>query len=116
MEGSRGPLTRQLKCCHYEDVWGKLVQDELLGALAFPCAINVSLDAERLSREIKHSSSHLPLKKGSNILGAAVDLGLDLMAGETLANLLEVELILVECILLQSVDIDFAERHGYLLN
>jgi hypothetical protein len=57
----------------------------------------------------------LPLKKGSDILGAAVHLGLDLMAGEALANLLEVELILVECILLQSVNIDFAERHGYFL-
>ena len=54
---------------------------------------------------------NLPLEKRPNLLSTVVDLTLDLMLGAKFANLLKVEFILTKCVLLESINVDFAESH-----
>jgi hypothetical protein len=57
------------------------------------------------------TTKDIPLEQGPDLLGTAVNLGLNLGHRTQLANLLEINLILAERILFQGVNVDFAESH-----
>lgn len=78
-----------------------------------PTKKNIKLQL-RSKKENKKEIGDVPLEKGPDFLGAAVDLGLDVSQRAQLANLLEINLILAERILLQGVNVDFAESHAVL--